>query len=538
MRFVPFLFLPLLLASFALAVAATSDTAQWQTINSSDGSIAEARHESGAVAVNGKLYLLGGRAMRSVQVFDPVQTTWTNLGPMPLELHHFQPVAIDESIYVIGGFTCCYPNEALVPEIHVFNTQTLTWSIEGSMPASRVRGSAATIVRNGIMYVVGGNTQGHSGGAVAWFDSFDPATGEWSVLPDAPNARDHFAAVLASDYLVAASGRQTSQPNPFKNAVLETDVFDFLTGVWHTADDIPTARAGALAGAAGDEVLIAGGEINTSTTALADVEAFNVYSGKWRELQPLTVARHSGGGVVLNGKFHVLAGSMNTGGAPETSAHEALLLDEITSLDFDADGLSNIDERNVHGTNPANADTDFDDLNDKDEIDEYQSNPLVADTDGDGIADGVEVNAWNTDPSNEDTDNDGLDDHAEAYIHNTNPLLADTDGDELSDHLEITSYLTDPANNDSDSDGMNDGEEVQSGLDPLNADSDGDGIVDGQDNNPLGGVTDGGITDGSVPGPQSSGGNVSIWLLAALIAGRLSRLSIVRVKVTSNSLNS
>lgn len=533
MRIAPLFYLPLFLLHFTTAIAETSDSTQWQAIASSDGSTAEARHESGAVAVNGKLYLLGGRAERSIQVFDPVPAAWINLGPMPLELHHFQPVAINDSIYLIGSFTCCYPNETLVPEIHVFNTQTLIWSIDGSMPASRTRGSAATIVRDDMIYVVGGNTLGHAGGAVAWFDSFDPATGEWSVLPDAPNARDHFAAVLTNDYLVAAAGRQTSQPNPFKNAVLATDVFDFVTGVWHTADPIPTPRAGALAGAAGDEIIVAGGEINTSTTALATVEAFNVYSGKWRELQPLTIARHSGGGVVLDGQFHVLAGSMNAGGAPETSAHEALLLDEIKSLDFDLDGLSNLDERNIHSTDPANADTDFDNLSDKDEVIEYHSDPLDSDSDGDGIADGVEVDAWNTNPIDADTDGDGLDDFEESYTYNTNPLLVDTDADELSDRLEVTAHMTDPANSDSDNDGIKDGEEVQSGLDPLNSDTDGDGVIDGQDNDPLDGTDDGVVSESQASG-VSSGGNVSILLLVALIAGRLSRIRITRVKVSSN----
>ncbi len=534
MRSASLLLLPFLLLFLSQANAQTSDSTTWQLVISADGSLAQARHESGAVAVNGKLYLLGGRAVRNVQMFDPAAKTWTDLGPMPLELHHFQPVVIDESIYLIGSFTCCYPVETLVPDIHVFNTQTQTWSVQGSMPASRTRGSAAAIVRDGKIYVLGGNTQGHSGGAVAWFDEYDPATGEWIELADAPNARDHFAAVLVNDYLVAAAGRQTSQPNPFKNAVLPTDVYDFVAGQWQSADAIPTPRAGALAGAAGDEIIVAGGEINTSTTALSEVEAFNPYSGKWRALQPLAIARHSGGGVVMNGEFHVLAGSLNTGGAPETSAHETLALNEIKSLDFDADGLSNLDERMVHATNPGNADSDFDDLNDAQEINEYMSNPLAADSDGDGIADGIEINAWNTDPNRSDTDNDGLDDYEESYTHGTNPLLIDTDNDQLDDQAELTLHMTDPANSDTDSDGISDGQEVQNGMDPLDSDSDDDGIPDGQDEFPNGGEPATPVEGETPVTSQNSGGHVSLLLLAALLVGRLSRTRLKRVNVTTN----
>lgn len=537
MRITQLLLFTLLLLPLLFASAQTSDAEPWQFVVSTDGSAAQARHESGAVAVNGKLYLLGGRAMRAVQMYDPTLSTWIDLAPTPLELHHFQPVAIDESIYVIGSLTCCFPAETLIPEIHIFNTETLTWSISGSMPASRVRGSAATIVRDGLIYVLGGNTLGHSGGAVAWFDKFDPATGEWTTLPDAPNARDHFAAVLVNDYLVAAAGRQTSLPNPFANPVLPTDVFDFVSGVWRTADDIPTPRAGVLAAAAGDEVIVAGGEISGTPNALSKVEAFNVYSGAWRELQPLNLGRHSGGGAVMAGQFHVLAGSLNAGGAPETSTHEVLLLDEIKSLDFDADGLSNPDERNVHGTDPANPDSDFDDLDDKIELDEYKSNPLVPDSDEDGIADGVEVNAWGTDPTIADTDDDGLNDYEEAYTYSTNPLLADTDGDLLEDRVEITVHMTDPANRDSDTDGFSDFVEVQEGLDPLNADSDNDGIIDGEDENPLGG-SEPIVEPAPVNSGESSSGNVSVWLLMALVVGRLSRLRLRRVNVTTKSFDS
>jgi len=586
-----------LILPFSLGLAQTSDTETWQPVTSIDGSAAQARHESGAVAVDGKLYLLGGRGMRTVQRFDPTLETWSDLGPLPLELHHFQPVAIDELIYVIAGFTCCFPLESLVPEIHVFDTQSLTWSVAGSMPASRARGSAATVVRDGLIYVLGGNTQGHSGGAVAWFDRYDPATGEWTELPDAPHARDHFAAVLNNDYLVAASGRQTSLPNPFANPVLATDVYDFVTEEWRTADAIPTARAGALAGAAGDEVIVAGGEIDSSATALATVEAFNVYSGKWRSLQPLALGRHSGGGVVLNGQLHVLAGSLNAGGAPETTSHEALTLNEVMSLDFDSDGLRNLDERIVHGTNPASADTDFDELRDDVEINEQLTDPLASDTDEDGIADGMEVNAFGTSPISADSDDDGLNDSEELFTYNTNPLLADTDADELSDQLEISVHMTDPADTDSDNDGVSDGEEVQAGLNPLQADSDDDGIDDGQEiengSDPLiadsdsdgdpdegngnvngndndenivdnngntqteldpddaidrevdagqgtdmnGGETDLVDTDPVTPGDSSSG-NVSILLIGAFLVGRLSRSRKLCVKVTSNFLNS
>ncbi len=79
--------------------------------------------------------------------------------------------------------------------------------------------------------------------------------------------------------------------------------------------------------------------------------------------------------------------------------------------DFDADGLTNLQEYNL-GTNPR-----------------------LADTDGDGIPDGQEV-ALSTNPLKADTDGDGLNDGDELK-RGLNPLLADSDGDGIPDGLEL-----------------------------------------------------------------------------------------------------
>ncbi|QJE95032.1 thrombospondin type 3 repeat-containing protein [Luteolibacter luteus] len=59
-------------------------------------------------------------------------------------------------------------------------------------------------------------------------------------------------------------------------------------------------------------------------------------------------------------------------------------------IDSDGDGLLNVDEINIHHTDPTKADTDGDGLTDKEEIQVVHSDPLVADTDGDGFIDGFE----------------------------------------------------------------------------------------------------------------------------------------------------
>ena len=60
--------------------------------------------------------------------------------------------------------------------------------------------------------------------------------------------------------------------------------------------------------------------------------------------------------------------------------------------DTDNDGIKDIDEIELFGTDPENADTDGDGLSDYDELHDLGTNPLDPDTDGDGLSDGDEKN--------------------------------------------------------------------------------------------------------------------------------------------------
>lgn len=338
MQLKPCYLFALLLPGFASVAAEPSLPDQWQRLQSSDGSKLSARHEAAGVVLGESIYLMGGRGNRPVERYSLGTGQWENLGLAPLELHHAQPVVIGDDIYIAGAFTCCYPRESIVAEIHVLDTRTNTWDVVGSMPAERLRGSTAAVSHEGKLYVLGGNTQGHDGGAVAWFDEYDPITGTWRVLPDAPNARDHFSAVMIGNELVAASGRQTALPNPAANPVQAVDIYDFQSGQWRSGAPIPTVRGGAVSMAYGVDVIVAGGEINTSGSALSVVEAYDIVTDAWRTLPALMTGRHGSGGGVSGRRMFMLSGASSIGGATETQDAETLLLPDLVVVPTDTGG--------------------------------------------------------------------------------------------------------------------------------------------------------------------------------------------------------
>ena len=333
----------------ALAVgiiaSATNDegdfTAQWDLINitpiiSSDlgdwSDLAPAQpapqscscHENGYVKAGNKYYLIGGRGTsRSVEIYDPTTKIWTRGAELPEEMHHFQAVELDGLIYVVGAWTGSYPYETNLNSIYIYNPVSNTWSTSPTMPNNRKRGSCGAVAYQGKIYVVAGNDGGHNTDAtvVTWFDEFDPATGTWTQLPDAPRGRDHFQVAIVNDKMYVAGGRDSSSPDFFGASIGEVDVYDFSSNTWSTLiNNIPTKRSGTMAAAYNGEILIIGGETK-QTAAHNEVEALNPQNNTWRSLAPLNQGRHATQAIVDNGAIYIAAGA-KTLGATEINANE------------------------------------------------------------------------------------------------------------------------------------------------------------------------------------------------------------------------
>ncbi len=313
---------------FNLCSSASAQTGDWNTVSTVNNPTA--RHECSFGQLGDKFYLMGGRGLKPVQAYDPATNAWQTLGFTPQEIHHFQAAEFYGLMYLICAFQGGFPAETGIPIVYIYDPLTDSWFSGPPIPPSRRRGSAGVVMRDDKFYILSGLTDGHRSGWVKWFDEYDPATNQWTELPDAPRARDHFAAVTIDNFLVAAGGRRsgdgTGWSATFDSVVRKTDVYNFDTGIWSTlaspAGDIPVGVAGCSAAVLDGEVIIIGGESMAQSSAHKQTQALNLVSGTWRQLDLLNTGRHGTQAIVNNSGIYIVAGSGNRGGSPELNSME------------------------------------------------------------------------------------------------------------------------------------------------------------------------------------------------------------------------
>lgn len=314
------------IASSPLSAApAMPEVPQWQSVETTGSS--QERHESSAVVIGAHLYVVGGRGDRALQALDLKTRTWRTLATPPLEVHHAQAVAHAGKLLIITGFTGGFPDETPLANVLVYDPGADRWTQGAEIPAARRRGAAGVAIEGDIAYVVGGNAKGHNNGYVRWADAFNIATGEWKVLADAPNARDHFHAVAMDGRVYAAAGRESSHNTgeSFSRTVKPVDVYDIASNTWRTLPSpIPTPRAGTSAVATDGKVLVLGGESGSQTEAHDEVEALDTLTGAWTALPSLRQGRHGFQAGLHGTSVVVAAGSANRGGGPELNSVEVL----------------------------------------------------------------------------------------------------------------------------------------------------------------------------------------------------------------------
>ena len=297
-----------------IAPATAADV--WISLNESENYVA--RHECSFLQAGNRFYLFGGRENATrLERYNYVTNTWDTGATVPAELNHFQAVNYQGLIWVAGAFADNnYPKETPANYSYIYDPSQNVWMTGPLVPQSRRRGGAGLVVYNHQFYLVGGSTRGHKGGTVAWFDRYDPRTGLWVALANAPSPRDHFAAVVVGRKLYCIGGRFTDPPNVFDNTTANIDVYDFSTSRWSTIPGVrlTAPRAGASAVYFNGKILLIGGESNTLNAAWDRVDAFDPVTQTLTQVASLKNRRQGTQAFVSGSGVITTAGSPNRGG--------------------------------------------------------------------------------------------------------------------------------------------------------------------------------------------------------------------------------
>ncbi|MDW5288110.1 Kelch repeat-containing protein [Formosa sp. PL04] len=298
---------------------------KWDAIKTINSPIA--RHESSFVNVGNQFYLLGGRHIKPVSIYDVHTNMWSEGAKPPVEIHHFQAVAYQGEIYMFGAMTGKYPYEIPLPNILIYNPKADAWREGSEIPKARRRGSAGVVVQDSKAYIISGIVDGHNSKHVHWVDAYDFKTEKWTILADAPRPRDHFHAAIKGGKIYAAGGRNSSfaTNQTFQLTIPEVDVYTIESNSWTSLpkeNNIEIQRAGTSCAFLGDDLILIGGESMSQKEAHNQVDAYNIKTKTWRKLSALNRGRHGSQAIVYKDAIYIVAGSGSRGGKPELESME------------------------------------------------------------------------------------------------------------------------------------------------------------------------------------------------------------------------
>jgi N-acetylneuraminic acid mutarotase len=318
----------------------------------------ESDEELYGVAVNGKLYVIGGwgegKCRGANYEYDPATDKWTKKKSMPRPAHHAALAAANGKIYVMGGFIA--PDSVAIPvggawepidDAWEYDPAADSWKSLAPLPGKR--GSTVAVEVGGKIYVIGGATtvQGSKDPFFTFFgpcrdlstnEVYDPATNRWESRTPMAVPRNHAFAAAVNGKIYVIGGRTG---HGFILSATNTDVveeYNPVADMWSGLKErMPTPRSGGGWGTDGRRIYVAGGEVTTRELVgvFRGVEAYEPATNSWTTLPSMPMPRHGVASAVIGNRFHLVSGMMQSAGAlvfldpflsTHTVAHDVLEL--------------------------------------------------------------------------------------------------------------------------------------------------------------------------------------------------------------------
>ena len=188
-----------------------------------------ARGAAVATTVGDKIYVIGGasvhpgqkivglsatvphRALGTNEAYDPATNRWETRSPMPTARNHAAIGAVNGKIYVLGGrIGAVFVVASNTDVVEEYDPATDSWGLlKARMPLPRSGTAFATF--GGKIYVAGGEfLDNEFVGTFRDLDAYDPATNTWTSFPPMPLARHGLVGGVIGNRFHAVSGHLQS----------------------------------------------------------------------------------------------------------------------------------------------------------------------------------------------------------------------------------------------------------------------------------------------------------------------------------------
>lgn len=257
-----------------------------------------------AVALNGKLYVVGGDRGMDFEVFDPQTGQWKTLKKPPTQRMFPGAAAVGNFIYLVGGLTREKPYHNTV---EAYDVRTSRWRTCAPMQVPRNR--LAAIAVNGRIYAIGGIRDGRDDTNVAQsgaVEEYDPNKDRWVRKADMPTPRHGHAAVVLREKVLILGGYSWENPTVDDGTNVPTaavEEYDPTVNRWAAKSKLPIARGFFGAAVIEGRVYAVGGRVAGDPP----FEVFDPQRGAWSALPTPPVGQRFGC-AELGGRFYVIGG--------------------------------------------------------------------------------------------------------------------------------------------------------------------------------------------------------------------------------------
>lgn len=290
--------------------AITSDAAGYSW--SAEAFLLQKRFSAGMIALNGKLYTIGGykdmnylneSVSTAVEEYDPVTKKWTLKAPMPVGFGSPRLAAVGGIIYAFcGGLSA--ENTVASDKVLAYDPVANTWTQVSTLPYAEKRVSDVASV-NGIIYVLG--FLGGYAAEASEFYAFNPQNKTWTAktfgLPTSV-VGCRLQALQGKIYLMGGKHNTGKYTTEYYS---RTYLYNPAADTWSSGKDMNTARRDFTTAVANGKIYVFGG-YDPASSWLKSTEVYDPALNQWTTINNMPQNTIQSEACALSGKVYLAGG--------------------------------------------------------------------------------------------------------------------------------------------------------------------------------------------------------------------------------------